>query len=68
MLSLTIQVPQSNAISHGTSNPYFGITIISPGTNSVVGTSSYIASVLGLPIFRHTVTLSRVFTVSNKVF
>lgn len=40
MLSLTIQVPQSRAMSHGTSNPYFGITIISPGTNSLVEISS----------------------------
>lgn len=40
MLSLTTQVPQSKAISHGTSNPVLGITIISPGTKSVVEISS----------------------------
>ncbi|KAE9538885.1 hypothetical protein AGLY_005467 [Aphis glycines] len=54
ILSLTTQVPQSKAISHGTSNPILGITIMSP------------ASQLGPPISRHTVTLSCVLTVSNK--
>lgn len=41
MLSLTIQLPLTNAASHCITVPWWGISITSPGTRSSDGMSTY---------------------------